>query len=451
MHEPTTQETAPTGPAHVPVEEALRVALALHRSGELADAAKLYRRILEGYPEQPDALHFLGILVRQQNQRGEAIDLMRRAIAAAPDYVSAHNNLGNLLCEDGRFEEARCCVLRALELSRDDPLAINNLGNIEGALGHAEKAREAFEKAAALAPDFALPYENLGRYYYRLGNIARAHDYFCNAVLHDPGLCHSRQFMGIALAHLGKLEEARAHYRKWIEAEPDNPVPQHLLRTVSVEAAPLRASDEYVRTLFDSFASTFNVHLQRLEYRAPELVLEVLREDGLRPEGGLDILDAGCGTGLCGALLRPFASKLHGVDLSPGMLEKARADGHYDALIECELTAFLDARPQHYDVIACADTLCYFGDLNAVVEAAAAALRTAGRFAFSVEQTSPDGTPAGFCLRHSGRYVHTEEYVRGILSQAGLQVRSMKQQVLRIEAGTPVEGLIVAAMKPTGA
>jgi predicted TPR repeat methyltransferase len=116
----------------------------------------------------------------------------------------------------------------------------------------------------------------------------------------------------------------------------------------------------------------------------PELVTEALREDGLRP-GGLDILDAGCGTGLCGALLRPFANRLHGVDLSPGMLEKARADGHYDALIECELTAFMDARPQHYDVIACADTLCYFGDLHSVVKAAGVALRMAGRFAFSVE------------------------------------------------------------------
>jgi predicted TPR repeat methyltransferase len=451
MHEPTTQETALTEPAQVPVEEALRVALALHRSGDLADAEKLYRRILEGCPEQPETLHFLGILVRQQNRRGEAIDLMQRAIAAAPGYVSAHNNLGNLFSEDGRFEEARDCVLRALELSRDDPLAINNLGIIEGALGNAEKAREAFERAAALAPDFALPYENLGRYYYRLGNIARAHDYFCHAVLHDPGLCHSRQFMGIALAHLGKLEEARAYYRKWIETEPDNPVPQHLLSTVSVEAAPLRASNEYVRRVFDSFASTFNVHLQRLEYRAPELVTEALREDGLRPGDGLDILDAGCGTGLCGALLRPFASKLHGVDLSPGMLEKARADGQYDALTEGELTAFMDGYPQHYDVIACADTLCYFGDLNAVVKAAGAALRVGGRFAFSVERTSPDGTPAGFCLRHSGRYAHTEDYVRGILSQAGLQVRSMKQQILRMESGTPVEGLIVAAMKPTGA
>lgn len=444
-------EIPSAAPEAVSVEQALRVALALHRDGQFADADKLYRRILETFPEQPDALHFLGLLARQQGRRDEAIEFMRRAIAAAPDYASAYTNLGNLLCEGGDLEGARRSLLRALELAPEDPRVLNNLGNLERALGRTDEALEAFERAARLAPDFALPYENLGRHYYRIGDIARAHDYFCNAVVHDPSLCYSQQFMGMALAHLGRLDDARAYYLKWIEAEPENPVPRHLLTTVSEDRVAERAADSYVRTVFDTFASTFEVHLQRLDYRAPELVIAALCADGLEPGRQLDILDAGCGTGLCGALLRPFARRLDGVDLSPGMLEKARAAGHYDALEQAELTAFIAQKRAHYDVIACADTLCYFGDLNAVAAAAAGALRAQGRFAFSVELAEAAEAPLGYCIRHSGRYAHTQRYLREVLARAGLQVRALAPQVLRMEAGTPVNGLIAVAAPGAGA
>src|SRR5262249_37322411 len=153
------------------------------------------------------------------------------------------------------------------------------------------------------------------------------------------------------------------------------------------------ASDSYVKVLFDNFASTFDVHLQRLEYRAPELVVETLRENGLPAGRESDILDAGCGTGLCGTLLRDYARKLVGVDLSAGMLEKARASGRYDELTEGELTAFMRAHPASCDVIASADTLCYFGDLREPAVAAAAALRPGGRFAFSVEMAEVEEAP----------------------------------------------------------
>jgi predicted TPR repeat methyltransferase len=51
----------------------------------------------------------------------------------------------------------------------------------------------------------------------------------------------------------------------------------------------------------------------------------------------------------------------------------------------------------------------------------------------------------GYCIRHSGRYAHTVEYLRDVLTQAGLQVRAIAPRVLRMEAGAPVNGLIVVA------
>jgi predicted TPR repeat methyltransferase len=87
---------------------------------------------------------------------------------------------------------------------------------------------------------------------------------------------------------------------------------------------PERASNAFVETPFDSFASSFEAKLETLPYRAPALVAAMLKDSGLELSHRLDVLDAGCGTGLCGAVVAPFARRLVGVDMSQGMLAHAK-------------------------------------------------------------------------------------------------------------------------------
>ena len=145
-------------------------------------------------------------------------------------------------------------------------------------------------------------------------------------------------------------------------------------------ASPTAPPDAYIETVFDGFANSFDAKLAMLDYRAPALVAETVSSlFGEPARKKLAVLDAGCGTGLCGPLLAPYARRLDGVDLSEQMLAKARARNVYDTLAKAELTAFIDgAAPRSYDLIVSADTLCYFGDLQAVARAAAKALRSTG-------------------------------------------------------------------------
>ena len=165
------------------------------------------------------------------------------------------------------------------------------------------------------------------------------------------------------------------------------------------------------------------------------------------PAGDLDILDAGCGTGLCGPLLRPYARKLVGVDLSPKMLVRAQSTGCYDALEEAELTGFIGSRKDAYDVIVSADTLCYFGDLREVMAAVAAAVRPNGFFIFTLErgEEGDDTMPAGFRINPFGRYCHQESYVSRTVAETGMKLRSVTHGTLRQEKGSPVTGLVVTA------
>jgi predicted TPR repeat methyltransferase len=158
-------------------------------------------------------------------------------------------------------------------------------------------------------------------------------------------------------------------------------------------------------------------------------------------------LDAGCGTGLCGPLLRPWAARLVGVDLSAGMLARARLRGTYDELIEAELTEYLLGQPAAFDVIAAADTLIYFGDLAPLLAAVAYALRPGGLLAFTVEHLSPREPGTDVQLHATGRYRHTEPYVRNCLERAGLSVSAVEHATLRTEGAQPVAGLVVLAQQ----
>ena len=275
-------------------------------------------------------------------------------------------------------------------------------------------------------------------------------DAFRRAVALDPRHPECNGMLVMALNILGKSADATEACRRWLEADPESPVPRHFLAANSGDDVPLRAADDYVVKVFDGFAEHFDGKLRNLQYRAPEFVAAAFAAMHGEPRAALDILDAGCGTGLCAPLLRPFARRLDGVDLSPGMLEKAKARGGYDDLHAAELTAFLAALTAKYDSIISADTLIYFGDLGAVMRAAAGALRPGGTLIFTVEKYAGTAPGADFTLDHTGRYTHSEEYVRAVLSRAGFEIRAVEAAVLRQEYFQPVNGLVVTAQKPRG-
>jgi len=225
-------------------------------------------------------------------------------------------------------------------------------------------------------------------------------------------------------------------------------VPAHHLQACLGEAVPERAADAYVERVFDAFASSFDAKLADLSYRAPEFVAARVARLAGAPAKALAVLDAGCGTGLCGPLVLPHARSLAGVDLSEGMLRKALARGVYDELVQGELVEFLQSRPEAWDLIVSADTLCYFGRLDGFAAAAARASRRGGALVFTVESHSEDGDAPDYRLHEHGRYSHGRRYVESTLRAAGWGGVEIEGVVLRTEAGRAVEGWLVSARLP---
>jgi predicted TPR repeat methyltransferase len=221
-----------------------------------------------------------------------------------------------------------------------------------------------------------------------------------------------------------------------------------MLAAVSGRDIPARASDDYVALSFDSFAESFERKLEQLSYRAPSLVAAAIKDSGLEPAGALDVLDAGCGTGLCGALVKPYARTLVGVDLSVGMLTKAEQKQIYDRLVKDELTHFLQVRNAEFDLILSADTLVYFGPLEEVAAAAGGALRPGGQFVFTLEELA-SAADGDFRIETHGRYSHSQSHVERVLRGAGFSPE-ISHADLRTESALPVAGLVVRATKVNG-
>ena len=237
--------------------------------------------------------------------------------------------------------------------------------------------------------------------------------------------------------------------RKCSLRDPEEPIARHMLAAMSGENVPSRASDAYVRKTFDSFADSFDEVLEGLHYRAPRLVagrLGAVLDDRTAER---EVLDAGCGTGLSGALLKAYASCLRGVDLSSAMLDKARERNIYDELVEAEITRYLRGTPATFDVVACVDTLVYFGALDEVLGAVRGALRPGGWVCFTVERTGTVGGIAqGYTIAGNGRYQHVPGYVDEMMARAGFATVEVEELFLRLEEGQAVPGLLVSGQRP---
>jgi predicted TPR repeat methyltransferase len=450
---PTAEAAAAAATAAQPLlRNRLLQAVELLRNEHIDEAEPLLQQVLDATPEQADALHFMGVLRHTQGRTDEAVALIRHSLRVLPDNASAWNNLGNVLLLAGRLEETLPVYERAVAHAAtvdEATLALSNLATLHRKLGAMDRSEACIREALARDPSFGDGWYNLSLTLLKQGRVHDGLIAHSKAVALWPQNVQPRHEVVRALMLLGELERAGTILREWLAEDESNPVACHLLAACEAGLsgqAPGRASDGYVQQVFDSFAASFDSKLAALGYRAPQLVVDALRSAVGEPDGRLAICDAGVGTGLCGAGLKPFAARLVGCDLSGGMLKRAAELRLYDELHRAELTQFLGEHPAAYDVVVSADTLCYFGALEAVAAAGHRALEPGGWLVFTVEALADDTRPS--VLQPNGRYAHARGYVQRVLDEAGFTGTVIRADTLRQEAGEPVPGWVVSAQRP---
>ena len=427
-------------------EAHFNLAAALRSQGALEAALDACRSALKYRPRYADALHGLAGILAQLKRLDEAAVACEAYLAERPGDVEAIKSLADILVAMDREDDAIALYAAALDKHSEDAELLNNMGVALSAKDRLDEAAGAFAAALDRKPDFADAQYNLAVALERSGQGEAAIAAFETALRLRPDHHHAHQALGALYTALGRSADAVRVYRHWQAVAPDHPAARHMAAAVDQAQLPGRASDAYIRDTFASFAPAFDQVLAGLRYRVPELIGALLARFPSATGRPPDVLDAGCGTGLCSAFLRPLAGRLTGIDLSPEMLKKASERGTYDVLVEAELTSFMGENPASFDLIVIADTLVYFGDLATPLAAAAGCLRPGGRIAFNLERDAA-GDPPGYRLNLYGRYIHGEVHLRQRLAAAGFTVLAVEAASIREQAGAPVQGLVALATK----
>jgi predicted TPR repeat methyltransferase len=384
-----------------------------------------------------------GVGCFQAGRFEEAQGRFRESLALLPGRASTLMNLGATLLKLGRPEEALVALDQSLAAEPGNVEALCHRGVALGLLGRHDEALACFDRALAGDGAQAAAWHRRGLALHGLDRHEEALESFGKALAIAPDMADAWSHRGTLLKDLGRLEEAAVAFEHAIAQGADPQVHSYFLAGVREQATPDRAPGHYVEHLFDEYAEKFDEHLVGvLNYRAHAALTEYLGAmDGRRFGRALDM---GCGTGLCGPLLRRFVDLIDGVDLSGKMIGKARERGVYADLVQADLVAYLQDTTRRYELALSADAFIYIGDLQAVFAGVNAVLEPGGIFSFSAERADDD---RDFALRTSLRYAHSERYVRQLAQNNGFDVIDIVRSPIREDQRQPIDGLLVYLQK----
>lgn len=245
------------------VLETLGEALRRHQAGDLAVAEQLYMAVLRSQPDEPTALHYLGVVELQRGRPEQAEALLRRAVALRPEDGAAHCNLGNVLQAQGRFPEAVACYERSLERTPQDAVTHHNLGNALVHLGRLAEAAESYGRALASRPEYAEAAYQRGRVLRRLGDFAGAVTSYEQALGHRPDHPETHNELGLLAREHGLPAEAESCFRRALEIRPDFLPAWSNLGKVLTEEGRLAEADDCFRQALALRPDASEAHFNR--------------------------------------------------------------------------------------------------------------------------------------------------------------------------------------------
>lgn len=202
------------------IQQRLSAAIFAHGQGEAATAEAIYREVLDIMPDNPEALHYLGVCHQQRGELAEAERLMQQSVSLAPNNPTFLSNLGNILKGNDNLPAARAAYLQALALKPDFIDALNNLGNCHLAENSAELAIQAFESALKLGGENPRLLNNLGMAYFSANRLDNAEGCFKRSLTAQPINPVALFQLGLLAKQLNQLERAIDYFSKACEIAP---------------------------------------------------------------------------------------------------------------------------------------------------------------------------------------------------------------------------------------
>ncbi len=397
-----------------------------------------------GLIDDAEFIYWEAVLAAREKRPADAIASLERCILIAPDAPAPQFTLGKLLVQSGALDRATEHFEASIQAAPNNAQAWLALAHTRLRLGHAPRAERAFAAALDLGAPQA---EALIGLAHALEAQSRWHEAFALLEPHHADPSIDSQMIRLMVQH-APPEQTKDYLAQVLIRTPAHVQATHLLGGLALSAQTARASDAYVRALFDGYASRYDVHMtEQMGYVVHKLLAQrllalcPLNAAKLAPPR---ILDLGCGTGLLGPELTGY--ELTGVDLSQPMLELA-IGRNYQRLVCAELGGFLsECAPAAFDAIVAADTIIYFGDVSKIMQQSARVLRPGGWLIFNIEIPSLP-TQNGFEQTPVGRYGHETGYLEQLAREFNFVEMSAQAIMPRREAGVAMTGIMFSAQR----
>jgi predicted TPR repeat methyltransferase len=428
------EKTVASHPDYVPAFNNLGTVY--YAKGKLDAAIRLYRQAIAKQPNYADAYYNLGLALIKNGEPAEAIHLLEKLLEHVPDHFAARFHLACAHMQQDHFALATQAFL-IIESSHPHHVETqSNLATCYLKQGLLAKAKSHYLKALELSPEDTQNLFNLGYLNMQLGDLDNAIQFYQRTVSITPDSFAAQNNLGAAFLAKPHIGLALQHFREALRIQPGNKSIAYTIQALEQNQPLLTAPPDYVQSLFDAYADHYDMHLlDALDYQVPQLLHHALTSF-LSKSQPLDVLDLGCGTGLCALPLKPYAQTLTGVDLSPKMLEAASQKQLYTQLIVKDLTDFLMDKVHQYDLIIAGDALVYMGDLSRLFALVKQALRPHGFFAFNAEIC----TDTPFKMNQSGRFAHNKKYLDDEAAKNHLRIAHYQAVITRQQNNEPVYG-----------
>mgnify|MGYP001283247682 CR=1 FL=1 len=363
----------------------------------------------------------------------EALKKVNNLLKIKPNNADLHNNKGIILRALKKYNDALKCYKDAIIIDKNNPIYFNNRGNLYWDMGEEKLADKDYNKSLDINP----------KYYDALINLIKLRQY---QELHEEAenLClkaleiNKNNNMGFKLLGISQINQRKIDlgiknlnisqkikFDRSIEHQID------ILKGKEVDTTPM----EFIENTFDHYANKFDHHLINiLNYSVPNFIEKELNliDKKIKFE---NVIDLGCGTGLCGKFLKNKSSNLIGIDISQRILEKADKKKIYDKLICSNFIDYLKKTSSQFDLFVAADVFIYTGEISETFDLIKKRATKESYFIFSTETLNQ----GNYKLQESGRFSHSENYIKQksiensmiLISKKDIKVRKEKNEWIK--------------------
>lgn len=391
----------------------------------------------------PKASYSLGLYYETISPKN-AKHYYQKHLEINPDDAYTHHGLARVLLKLNDDQEALGHFIQAQKQDPTIPHLMENIACYYHVKGQFNNAIEYWSKAPRTEENSLDIQYNIAVSYHYANRHTEALEYFMSILEVDPN--HRNAHMNVAAIALQNNQKKNAitHYEQALKQDPTNKEIQYILGALKQSGETVsEAPKDYVANLFDQYAGHYNQHLTNmLKYQLPEKI-EMCLHEHFKPKSELTVLDLGCGTGLFGNILRPFAKTLTGVDLSQNMLNKAGETHLYDSLLQMDAIEHLE-QSSNYNLIIAAELFPYIGDPQPLLKAIYNALSTDGICIFSIESKDIEQL---YTLSENARFIHNPTILLDLMTKIGFSAIETESTTLRLHQSKPVLGKLFIVTK----